>query len=372
MPKLVLVRDPRFQDHLTPELHPESPQRLAAIDKALYKSHLIDKLRQVQPRSATEDDLVSVHKLDYIEHLHDDAEKARKKQTLLQLDEDTWMSADTFETAKLAAGAGLVAVDSLKGHEVTSSFVAVRPPGHHALADRPMGFCLFNNIALAARYAQKKLGFKRIFIIDWDVHHGNGTQDMFFADPSVFFVSFHQYPFWPPNSGWYSEDGVGDGKGYNMNIPLPAGTGDRGYLAAWDRLVKPVCQEYKPDLIMLSAGYDAHQFDPLGQQLISTSGYALLSQKLLELAGATNTKVVGFLEGGYNTKSLSEAVIATMEVLNSGQTADMSSLSTLAGKQSSLPVELLKPVTGDRSPHLVDDRIHEVRRYFASYWKSLR
>jgi acetoin utilization deacetylase AcuC-like enzyme len=321
MSKLLLVRDSRFQEHLTPEAHPESPQRLVAIDKALHRSHLIKEVRQAEPRPATEDELSTVHKEGYIEHLREDAERAKKSSCLIPLDADTFMSPETYDTALLAAGAGLVAVDAIKKAHTDSSFVVVRPPGHHALSDKPMGFCLFNNVAVAARYAQKNLGFKRIFVIDWDVHHGNGTQDMFYKDPSVFFVSFHQFPFWPPDSGWYTQDGDGDGKGYNLNIPLPAGTGDRGYLRAWDELLKPICLEYKPDLIMLSAGYDAHQFDPLGQQQITTCGYGLLTQRLLELSQATNAKIVGFLEGGYNTKSLSEAVITTMGVLNQGPVA---------------------------------------------------
>jgi len=370
MSKLVLVRDTKFQDHLNPELHPESPQRLAAIDKALHRTHMIDEINQVLPRPATEDELCTVHNPAYVEHLKHDGEKAQKSSRIIQLDPDTFMSPDTYETAKLAAGAGLVAIDSIKKQDISSSFVAVRPPGHHALYDKAMGFCLFNNIAVAARYAQKSLGYKRIFIIDWDVHHGNGTQWLFFEDPTVFFVSFHQYPFWPPDSGWYTEDGAGDGKGYNLNIPLPAGTGDRGYLKAWDELVKPVCLDYKPDLIMLSAGYDAHQFDPLGQQQISTPGYALLSEKLLELSAACNAKVVGFLEGGYNTKSLSEAVVATIDVLNAGKIVQPRALIRTGTEPAGETV--VKPVTTDRNPDLVDERIRDIKSYFSSYWKALR
>ena len=369
MSKLAMVRDEKFRDHLTPELHPESPARLAAIDKALHRSHLMKEVRQLKARLATEDELASVHKTYYIEHLQEDAAKAKNSAQIIPLDPDTFMSAETYDTAKLAAGAGLVAVDALKRKDTDSSFVVVRPPGHHALADRPMGFCLFNNLAVAARYAQQKLGYKRIFVVDWDVHHGNGTQALFYDDPSVLFLSFHQYPFWPPDSGWYTEDGAGDGKGYNVNIPLPAGTGDKGYLKGWDEIVKPVCQEYQPDLIMLSAGYDAHQADPLGQQQISTTGYALLTQRLRELADEGNRKIVGFLEGGYNTKSLSDAVVATMKVLNANHPGDAKMI------VPGLPTDesgSVAPITGDRNPELVNERIKEIRRYLASYWKSLR
>lgn len=370
MSKLVLVRDTKFQDHLNPELHPESPQRLAAIDKALRRTHMLAEVKQAEPRPATEDELCSVHDSGYIESIKRDGEKAEKSARLVQLDADTFMSPGSYEIAKLAAGAGLVAVDAVGKKGAASSFVAVRPPGHHALKDQPMGFCLFNNVAVAARYAQRQLGFKRIFIIDWDVHHGNGTQWMFYQDPSVFFVSLHQYPFWPPESGWYTEDGNGDGKGYNLNIPLPAGTGDRGYLKAWDELVRPICLEFKPDLIMLSAGYDAHQFDPLGQQQITTTGYALLSERLLSLSAACRAKVVGFLEGGYNTQSLSEAVVSTIDVLNSGKLVAPRALAVCGASRKEEPV--VKPVTGDRNPQLVDERIADIKRYFGSYWKSLR
>jgi acetoin utilization deacetylase AcuC-like enzyme len=369
MSKLVLVRDTKFQDHITPELHPESPQRLAAIDKALHRTHMLDDVKQVEPRPATEEELCCVHDSSYIEHLKQDGDKARKTSRIIQLDSDTFLSPSSYETAKLAAGAGLVAIEAIKRSDVSSSFVAVRPPGHHALVDKPMGFCLFNNVAVAARYAQQHLGYKRVFIIDWDVHHGNGTQWLFYNDPSVFFVSFHQYPFWPPDSGWYTEDGAEDGKGYNLNIPLPAGTGDRGYLKAWDELVKPICLSFKPDLILLSAGYDAHQFDPLGQQQISTAGYALLSEKLIELSVACQAKVVGFLEGGYNTQSLSEAVVATIDVLNSGKL-----VAPRTSKESTDKTEppVVKPITTDRNPELVDERIASIKSYFSSYWKVLR
>ena len=370
MSGLVLVRDVRFQQHINPELHPESSDRLKAIDKALDETSLISQVRQFSPRFASEDELATVHRAYYIERLQQESQKANKGTCPVQLDGDTFMGRQSYEIAKLAAGAGLIALESVMTRGSGHGFVAVRPPGHHALADRPMGFCLFNNIAVAARYAQTKLGFKRICIIDWDAHHGNGTQDLFYDDPSVLFISLHQYPLWPPNSGWYTADGIKDGKGFNVNIPLPAETGDRGYLKAWDELIQPICNEYKPDLILLSAGYDAHERDPLGQQQISTVGYALLSGKLLQLASVHGARAVGFLEGGYNTQALADSVVVTVGVLNLQSPGDV--LKMLLPGSEGLVLGEAGPITQDGSPRLVDDRVDEVRRHFSAYWTSLR
>lgn len=370
MSNLVFVYDQQFQKHLTPESHPESPNRLAAIESALHRSELIKQVRRAEPRKATADELATVHNAGYIEDLEQKGKVAREQQKTLQLDAaaETFMSPESYETAKLAAGAGLVAIESVLKGGAPVSFVAVRPPGHHALADKPMGFCIFNNIAIGARYAQEHLGAKKVMIIDWDVHHGNGTQEIFFDDPSVCFVSFHQYPFWPPNIGWYTEDGVDEGKGYNINIPLPAGTGDRGYTKAWDAIVAPVAEEYQPDLILLSAGYDAHRYDPLGQQQISTSGYYLLTTRLTELAERTGAKLSGFLEGGYNTRTLADSVVTTMSVLNAGDDAARKQIKPFGERYGGE----IAPETVDRSPDVVDDRIDTVRKHFSKYWKSLR
>jgi acetoin utilization deacetylase AcuC-like enzyme len=369
MSRLSLIRDKKFRDHITPEEHPESPARLVALDKMMHSMSLNESFKELAPRAASEEEIAIVHSQDYIAGLKEGSETAIARNGLIPLDADTFMSPKTYETAKLAAGAGLVAVESVASGEQDSSFVAVRPPGHHALADKPMGFCLFNNVAIAARHAQETLKAKRVLIIDWDVHHGNGTQAMFYDDPSVMFCSFHQYPFWPPDSGWYTEDGSGEGRGYNMNVPLPKGTGDRGYFAAFDQLIKPVCHEYAPDVIMLSAGYDAHELDPLAQQRVSTLGFAMMSQRLADLRDQTGAKLVCFLEGGYNTQSLSESAIATMQILNANS-AEQSAI-----VQSSYVVPVASgdtTVNLDRSPEAVDERIIDIKKHFGKYWKSLR
>lgn len=369
MSRLALVRDEKFQDHITPETHPESPARLVAIDKRLKSMALTGAFKQLAPRAASEDEISTVHSPAYIEVLKEGAEEAHASKRIIPLDADTFMGPKTYETAKLAAGAGLVGVEAVSSHEHDSSFIAVRPPGHHALSDKPMGFCLFNNIAIAARHAQKKLNAKRVLIIDWDVHHGNGTQDMFYDDPSVLFCSLHQYPFWPPDSGWYMDDGKGEGKGFNMNIPLPNGTGDRGYFAAFDQLIKPVCAEYAPDVIMLSAGYDAHELDPLAQQRVTTLGFAMLSQRLADLRDMTGAKLICFLEGGYNPQSMSESALATMQILNA-ETAEQSAIVQTSYVIPAAAGE--KPINQDKSPDKVDERIQDVRKHFSKYWKNLR
>jgi len=359
MSKLSLVRDEQFQKHSVPDSHPESPQRLAAIDRAFHKHALRKEIKELAPKMASEDDIAAVHNPCYVEDLQKGALLAGKGQ-FIQLDCDTFMGAESFDTAKLAAGAGIVAVDSIADGGFNSSFVSVRPPGHHAMYERPMGFCLFNNIAIAARYAQKKMKAKRILILDWDVHHGNGTQAMFYNDPSVLFISLHQYPFWPPDSGWLNEDGAGAGKGFNVNIPLPAGTGDRGYVQAWDRIVAPIAHQYAPDLVLVSAGYDAHLEDPLAQQRLTTAGFTRLAQRLMVMAETNKAKVVSFLEGGYNVSSLADSAIATMRVMN----ADVS------GKVKEDRSKLEE--SQDQSPNRVSERIEEIVRHQSKYWQVLR
>ncbi|MBX9724066.1 MAG: histone deacetylase [Candidatus Obscuribacterales bacterium] len=368
MSNLALVHKAEFQEHLTPESHPESPQRLVAINLALHKDGLLQELSIIEPVSAELENLSTVHGSKYIEQLESKGESAIARNGIIQIDPDTWMSPKSYSTAKLAAGAGLEAVRGVMGGSHSSAFVLVRPPGHHALPDAAMGFCLFNNIAVAARHAQIKFGVKRVMIIDWDVHHGNGTQDIFYDDPSVLFVSFQQFPFWPPDSGWYTEIGTGEGRGYNVNIPLPAGTGDSGYLSAWDAIVTPLCREYKPELILLSAGYDAHENDPLGEQQISTVGYFMLTDRLADLADELNCPIVGFLEGGYDTRSLADSVLSTVKVLNAGSKSLREKIEFSAGKFGG---ELIAK-TGNRSQSQLDDRLSDLKKFLSKYWTCFR
>ncbi len=348
------LRHDIFRLHENPPMHPEKSDRLLAIDNAIAGSSIAQSLINVAPRLAEANELCTIHNPSYIEQIEKAANIARGQNKLIQLDGDTFLSPATLEAAKLAAGAGLKAVDSLSDEKIFSAFVAVRPPGHHAMSGRQMGFCIYNNIALAAAYARRQLGYKKILIIDWDVHHGNGTQDIFYDDPGVLFISLHQYPWWPYETGWFTEDGTGEGKGFNLNIPLPGGTGDSGYLAAWDRIVMPVSLEYKPDIILISAGYDAHQKDPMSGQQVTSTGFGLLAERLRILSEMTGAKSACFLEGGYDTGALAESVIGTLSALSKSSEPD------------------LKPVTGNQSPHEFEERLSSVRKHFSQYWPSLR
>jgi acetoin utilization deacetylase AcuC-like enzyme len=365
MRALSLVRHADFQEHKTPLFHPETAKRLAAIDDALSGSSLAGKFTDVAPRYATEDEICTVHSPTYVEQIVKRVKLARERQSLIQWDPDTYLSPASFDVAKLAAGAGFQAVSSVTNDQFLSSFVAVRPPGHHASVSDGMGFCIFNNIALAARFAREHLGYHRVMIIDWDVHHGNGTQQIFYESPDICVLSLHQYPFWPPDSGWYEDDGKGAGRGYNINIPLPAGTGDAGYLLAWDRIVQPIVREYAPDLILLSAGYDAHAEDPIGGLEVTTSGFAHMSARLIKLAHECNAKLVCFLEGGYNLHALGESVVATLRVLGAGSLSEVDeiveSYTSAAGK-GARPTD----VTWE-----VEESVNTVRKYFSQYWKAL-
>jgi len=370
MRPISIVRHEDFRLHETPGYHPESPGRLAAIDEALAKSDVASELVQLESRLVKEDELCLVHDPAYVELLAKKDQQAKERNRTIGLDGDTFLSPASYDIAKLAVGGGLNALESVKNGRFLSSFVSVRPPGHHARIRHHMGFCIFNNIAVAARYALDHLGYKRVMILDWDVHHGNGTQEIFYSEPAVCFLSLHQFPFYPRGSGWFLEDGKDEGKGFNINIPLPEGTGDRGYLAAWDAIVTPIVLEYAPDLILLSAGYDAHIEDPLAHQRITTVGYAMLAQRLLDLSNATNAKVVCFLEGGYDLSALAESVVATIRVLS----ADTQERSAQVHVSYIMPHNATgeKPVTGDRNANEVDERIEQVRKHFSNYWKCLR
>lgn len=306
---LVLVSSPRFVDHVTPAGHPERPERAETLEAVAARFGETGGT-VLEPRSATDEDLMRVHTREHIAGI-----VARRGRASM-IDEDTFTSPDSDDIARLAAGAVLTAVDQvLDGPAGSRALALVRPPGHHAEADKAMGFCLYNNIAVGAAYARSR-GLSRVAIVDYDVHHGNGTQAMFYEDPSVLFVSSHQFPFWP-GSGAASEAGRGAGEGFTLNVPLTMGDRDDVVERTYAETVLPRLREFKPQLLMISAGFDAHEQDPLGQLRMSTAGFGRLTSALLGVADEVcEGRVVLVTEGGYDLKALSDSLDAVIEVLS--------------------------------------------------------
>ena len=287
--------------------HPECPQRLTRLYESLESSP-IDGSRLVEAKAATREAIARVHQSQHI----DQVESARGQ--VRSLDADTSTSEKSVEAAYLAAGAGIQAVDDLLAGETKTGFVLSRPPGHHAEADRVMGFCLFNTIAVAAAHAKSR-GVERVMIVDWDVHHGNGSQHSFYDDPQVLVFNTHQFPFYP-GTGRQSEVGGGDGKGFTVNCPLPPGMADGDYVKAFKELLVPITEAYKPELILVSAGFDAHRKDPLGSMMLSEDGYGDLCGIVRDLAGRfSDGRMALFLEGGYDLNALEKSVRTCIQVL---------------------------------------------------------
>lgn len=308
--RTAIVWSEAYLDHETGS-HPESPERWVAIELALRAAGLFEVLPVLAPEAAPVERVLTVHGEGLVERVRAAAERGGA-----WLDPDTWVSPLSYETALLAAGGACLAVDAVLEGRAPRAFALVRPPGHHAEPNRAMGFCLFNNIAVAARHAQAVHGIERVAIVDWDVHHGNGTQAIFWEDPSVLFVSLHQYPFYP-GSGSRQEEGEGPGRGTTINLPLPAGTGEDVYLAAFDGVVVPALRTFAPDLILVSAGFDAHADDPLAQMRLRTESFALMAERLRDAAAELcGGRLVLVLEGGYNLKALGDSAVATIEALD--------------------------------------------------------
>jgi acetoin utilization deacetylase AcuC-like enzyme len=311
MARTGFVYHPDYLEHDMGYGHPEAPQRLRAILARLEETSLMPSLVRINPKPATDDWITQVHTNAYVKALHTRA----PKQGHVSLDPDTSMSAGSLGAAYLAAGGVLTAVDAIMDKRVDNAFCAVRPPGHHAEADHAMGFCLINNVAVAARYFQKRYGLEKIAVVDWDVHHGNGTQHAFYEDPTVFFFSTHQYP-WYPGTGGADEQGSGKGKGYTLNVPLPAGKGDAEYLEVFNRILRPALKAYRPDAVIISAGFDAHRDDPLAGMNLTDQGYRALTKVVKEIAGEyAQGRVLSCLEGGYNLAALAASVEGHLRVL---------------------------------------------------------
>jgi acetoin utilization deacetylase AcuC-like enzyme len=311
-----VVSDPIYLEHDT-GAHVENAGRLVKIRETLEQSGVLKQLVPVTPRQATVAEVALIHDEQYIAQIESWA-----KQGGGWLDADTVMCSRSYEVARYAAGGLLNAVAAVMEGKLDSAFALVRPPGHHATRVRAMGFCLFNNVAIAAKYALETYKLERILIADWDLHHGNGTQESFYSDPKVLYFSTHQYPYYP-GTGDVDDVGTGAGKGTTINMPLPAGCGDHEYLRVFNEVLRPATEHYKPQLILVSAGYDAHWADTLGMMQLTVSGYAHLTEIMKELAiKLCNGRLVSTLEGGYNTSALAASVRATFDVLLGNQQVD--------------------------------------------------
>jgi acetoin utilization deacetylase AcuC-like enzyme len=349
----LFVTHPACERHQTGRGHPERPQRLTAVSRAVESAGLVDHLTPLDAPEVDRGLLETVHARRYIGAIENLARGGGG-----WLDADTAVSVDSPAAALRAAGGAQYAAEAVcaaqapRALRARRAFVAVRPPGHHALPDRGMGFCLFNNVAVAAA-AARRAGRERVMIVDWDVHHGNGTQAIFWRDPSVLFVSMHQ-EYWYPGTGEIEEVGEGPGEGHTVNVPLPAGTGDGGYMDVFTEIVLPLFSVFHPDMLVVSAGYDAHESDPLGGMVLTSAGFGRLARVLDGAARATGTPLVAVLEGGYDLPALGASVVATLEALT-GRAAD-------AGlPPGEAPAEM--------SAMAIAARVRAVRRVALTHWR---
>lgn len=318
--KVAIFYSNQFLLHDTGANHPENADRLKTVITRLKNSkHLSESLIWPAFTPATKQQLALVHSPAYLQLVEDETKALGKKGLANLSTGDTVISPNTQNVAKLAVGASIAASDAVMAGRVSSAFAIVRPPGHHATQSRGMGFCVYNNIAVAARYLQKQHGIKRILIVDFDVHHGNGTQDIFYEDDSVFYFSVHQHPLYP-GTGKSTETGAGKGHGYTLNVALPAGSGDAALLSAVRQQLKPAMETFKPEFILVSAGFDSHSSDPLGDLEYSDEGYAQVAKELKAIANRSAAgRVVYMLEGGYNPNNIASATSQIVDVLINGK-----------------------------------------------------
>jgi len=345
-----IVQDVRYMDHVANTYHPESEQRLEVLYEMLQEPEMKGRFVEVPPRMATQEELELIHVPSYIQLV-----AATAGRSMTMLDPDTYACSKSYETARLAAGGTLAAVDKVMGGELDDAFAFIRPPGHHAEANRAMGFCLFNNVAIAASYALKTHKLAKALIIDWDLHHGNGTQHSFYDRADVLFFSTHQYPYYP-GTGNFNEVGRGAGKGFTINVPLSPGPGDAEYMLIFEEILEPIAREYRPDIIFVSAGFDIYYQDPLGGMQVTPEGFANLAKIILELArDAGNGKVVFVLEGGYHLDGLRDAVREVLKTMRGD---------IFAGGRN----EQIRKTVNQR---MIDPILKRVKETQKPFWKNL-
>ncbi|HOP85219.1 MAG TPA: histone deacetylase [Syntrophorhabdaceae bacterium] len=306
--KTGIVREDIYMEHVMDYYHPESPERLKHIYSMLEEIGP-ENIERIPARDATHEEIAYVHDVSYIESI------SATKGKSVRLDPDTSTSPKSYEAALKAVGGLLRLIDAVMEGKVDNGFALIRPPGHHAERNRAMGFCLFNNIAIGARYLEKKYNIKRIIIVDFDLHHGNGTQHSFYRDATVLYFSTHQYPYYP-GTGWIEETGEGEGRGYTVNVPFSYGMDDDDYMHAFKEVLVPITDMYKPEFILVSAGFDAHYKDPLGGMKVTEKGYAMMTRIMLDLAKKhCNGRIIYALEGGYGLEGLKNSVKAVIQEL---------------------------------------------------------
>ncbi|HAG08671.1 MAG TPA: histone deacetylase [Desulfotomaculum sp.] len=303
------VFDPLYLEHKA-AMHPECPERLERIMAKIKETKILDHLQNIPPRPAAVEEITLVHDYRYVEKVKETCARGGG-----YLDPDTYTSRQSYDAALLAAGGALAAVDAVMAGNIKNIFALIRPPGHHALPERAMGFCLFNNIAITARYLESKYSLKKILIIDWDVHHGNGTEHIFYNESKVLYFSTHQSWFYP-GTGWAEAVGQGEGEGFTVNVPLKSGTGDQEYEAVFRQILYPIAMAYQPEFILISAGQDAHHSDPIGGMYLTTRGYEKMTAIVKEIAQrCCNERIVILLEGGYNLEGQAQSVAAVFNTL---------------------------------------------------------
>jgi len=350
MAKTGIVKHPIYLEHKTEIFHPESPQRLQSIYSMLETKDFGEKLVEVPPRFATLDELLLVHDAHYIDRVLDTAEKPR-----VRFDPDTVTSPKTYKAAWMAAGGVMEAIRAVFAEEIRNGFALIRPPGHHALRDRAMGFCIFNNVAIGARYALKAHHLQRVLIVDWDLHHGNGIQSIFYDDPQALYFSVHRHPFYPWTGGM-EEVGEGPGRGYTVNVPLEQGCSNSEYGNAFRHLLWPIARLYRPELILVAAGFDIHHSDPLRSMNLTEAGFARMTDLLLQMASELcGERLVLALEGGYNSEALCDSVAMVLWELVGQSVINRREMEQVEDAQYGNIAQLI-------------DRVKEIQR---KYWKTL-